>query len=123
MPEVRVRGVGVDPRCWPGVEEGARPSGEGSAEQQTQEEPHKDGNLGGAKWRLVLFRTRDPWPYVVWGRWGHREGQMKWWEKRPEDTWPEEAWNSGAHEGLAWARIETQHTPFWEGVVALGGTS
>lgn len=82
------------------------PLGEGSAEQQGQEEPCRDGNLEGAKWKFGLFRTRDPRPYVGWGRWGHRDGEMKGQEKWPEDTWPEEAWSSDAHEGLAWARTD-----------------
>lgn len=62
------------------------PLGEGSAEQQGQEEPCRDGNLEGAKWKFGLFRTRDPRPYVGWGRWGHRDGEMKGQEKWPEDT-------------------------------------
>lgn len=117
MGQELIQGVGQEWRKVLG------PLGEGSAEQQGQEEPRRDGNLGGTKWRFGLFRTRDPWPYVGWGRWGHREGETKGQEKRSEDTWSEEAWSSGAHEGLAWARIETQHTPFQAGVVALGGTS
>lgn len=77
------------------------PLGKGSVQQQGQEEPRGDGNLGGTEWRFGLFRTRDPWVYGVWVRLGHGEGEMKGQEKGPEDNWAEEAWTLGAHEELA----------------------